>query len=109
MQVDDCCKMLDLAGTAAATHPDRTRVPLRDPGEMVIIAMEPAFEGGPPAASIPGLGLEAMLPAETHKTSACLYGRLSHSHEKPSWCTTVEHSIKSTNFMMEASTLRPHR
>jgi hypothetical protein len=45
MQVDGCCKMLDLAGTAAATHPDRTRAPLRDPGEMVIIAMEPAFEG----------------------------------------------------------------
>jgi hypothetical protein len=108
MQVDGCSKMLDLAGMAAATHLDRTRAPLRDPSEMVIIAMEPAFEGGPSAASIPRLGLEAMLPAETHRTSACLYGRLSHSHEKPSWCTTVEHSIKSTDFMMEVSTLRPH-
>ena len=58
---------------------------------------------------MPRLNLRTMLPVEAHRAGLCLDRWLSHSHENPSRCITIEHGAQSADFMMALSTLSRRR
>jgi hypothetical protein len=58
---------------------------------------------------MPRLDLQTMLPVEVHRAGFSLDGGLSHRHEHPSRCITIEHGAQSTAFMMALSTLSRRR
>ena len=54
----------------------------------------------PLGRGLPRLNLRTMLPVEAHRAGLCLDRWLSHSHENPSRCITIEHGAQSADFMM---------